>query len=331
MRTVAALALVGVALSACTPASVAEAEAQKNVAWLDAHESRAGMEALGRLADHEPKAVEVLAKRRGNQDVYHAAWLAHTRGSPWGDDVLRAALSSPTELPIAVAELPPRDPRLEGFAGDLEKGIALAPAEHAAAAVALLGSLGAPAQANLKRLLELPAAREAVCEGLASPHVAPESRLVLTEADPAVRTIPVCQKTLFQHAATDVKVLDWFGAHGEPAVVAAGAEALACPKLAILWDRIFASPREVLTPLEPSLVTSMGRCGSALDPVIARALPSSRRTRVTILHALDVEDAHAEQLEATCKQLPRLSHGRAVSEEVRKLAGSVYASRCKTS
>ncbi|MBX3206208.1 MAG: hypothetical protein KF764_14145 [Labilithrix sp.] len=329
MRRVAPLLCI--ALVACAPASVAEAEAQKDVSWLDKNESRAAMEALGRLADHEPKAVAALAKRRGNQDVYHAAWQAHTRGVAWGDDVLRAALSSPAELPLAVAELPPRDPRLEGFAGDLEMGITSARTEHGAAAVSLLASLGPSSQPHLLRLLERPATREATCAGLASPHVTPDSRLALTLAPPDARTSPTCQKTLFLHAAADTKVLDWLGNAGEPALVTAAVETLECPKLAHLWERVFASPREALTDLEPALIASMGRCSSALDPVIARALPSVRRARASILHALEAEAAHAEQLEATCKQLPRLSHGRAVSEEVRTLASSVYGVRCKTS
>lgn len=329
MRSV--VPLLCVALVACSPASVAEAEAQKDVAWLDKHESRASMEALGRLADHEPKAASALAKRRGNQDVYHAAWLAHTRGVSWGDDVLRVALSSPTELPLAVAELPPRDPRLEGFTEDLAKGIRSTSAEHGAGAVTLLASLGPSAQPHLLRLLDSPATREVTCAGLASPHVTPESRRALTLAPPDARMSPTCQRTLFQHAASDTKVLDWLGDAGEPALVAAAVETLECPKLAHLWERVFGSSRETMTALEPALTASVARCSAVLDPVIARVLPSTRRARTTILHALEVEDAHAEQLEATCKQLPRLSHGRAVSEEVRALAGSVYGARCKSS
>ncbi len=320
-----------VALVACSPASVTEAEAQKDIAWLDKHESRASMEALGRLADHEPKAVEALAKRRGNKDVYHAAWLAHTRSVSWGDDILRAALSSPTELPLAVAELPPRDPRLEGFSEDLAKGIASVSAENGAPAVALLASLGPSAQPHLLRLLDDAATREATCAGLASPHVTPESRQALTLASTDARTSAACRRTLFQHAASDIKVLEWLGDAGEPALLASAAETLECPKLAHLWERVFGSPRETLTALEPALTASTARCAGALDPVIARVLPSTRRARTTILHALQVEDAHAERLEATCKQLPRLSHGRAVAEEVRTLAGSVYGARCKSS
>lgn len=288
------------------------------------------MEALGRLADHDHAAAEALARRKGSVDVYHAAWLAHTRGATWGDDVLRAALSSPQELPLAIAELPPRDPRLQGFAEDLARGIRGAGAEHGASAVTLLASLGPSAEPHLLGLLAQPETREAACAGLASPHVTPEARMVLTRAVPDARAVPACQQTLFQHAGADVRVLDWLGTAGESSLIEASVKSLDCPKVAAAWERIFGSSREALAELEPALAASMARCSSAMDPVTARALPATRRARTAILHALATDDAHAEQLEATCKQLPRLSHGRAVSEEVRALASSVYGARCKT-
>jgi hypothetical protein len=288
------------------------------------------MEALGRLADHDRAAVIALARRKGSVDVYHAAWLAHTRGAAWGDDVLRAALSSPEELPFAIAELPPRDPRLQGFVDDLAKGIPSAGPEHGATAVGVLASLGPTSQPRLLGLVLRPETRATTCAGLASPHATPEAHLVITTTTPEARAEPACRRTLFQHAATDARVLDWLGTSGETPLVTEAATVLECPKLATAWERVFASTRETLADLEPALATSMARCASTMDPVIARALPSTRRARTAILHALAVEDAHAEQLEATCKQLPRLGHGRAVPEEVRALASSVHQARCKS-
>lgn len=325
--TTASLALV----AACSPASVAEAEAQKDVAWLDAHPSRPGMEALGRLADHDTHAVTALAKRRGDADVYHAAWQAHTRGSPWGDDVLHVALSSPAELPLAVSELPARDPRLEGFVADLAKGIESAPPEHAVSAVALLASIGPEAQPALVRLLDRPALRDATCKGLATPDVASESRFALTLSGKESRSSAVCRATLFQHAVADDKVLDWVAASAETDVIAAASRDLECTDNAHLWEKILASSRDSLVELEPSLTVSAAHCASALDPVIARALPAVRRIRVSVLRALVQGGEHVEQMDATCKQLPRLSHGRSVADDVRALATSVYVARCKTS
>lgn len=321
----------GLALEACAPATVAEAEARHDVGWLDAHPNREAMEALGRLADHDRAAADALARRKGSIDVYHAAWLAHTRGAAWGDDVLRAALSSPVELPFAVAELPPRDPRLQGFADDLAKGIVGAGREHGAAAVMLLASLGPSSHARIANLLARPETRETTCAGLASEHVTSDARMLLTTAPPEARAATACRRTLLDHAASDARVLAWLGTKGEAPLFTEAASSLECPKLATTWEHVFGSSREDLVELEPSLAGSMARCATAMDPVIARALPSSRWARTAILHALAAEDAHAEQLVATCKQLPRLGHGLAVPEEVRALASSVHQTRCSKS
>lgn len=325
----------GAALAAaCSPASVTEAEARHDVGWLVAHPNREAMEALGRLADHDANAATAISGRRerdgkGSADVQHAAWLAHARGAAWGTSVLHAALSSAEDFPVAVDELPPRDSRLQAFADDLAKGTPRADARHGAAAVSLLASLGPASQPRLRALLDRPESREAVCTGLASPHATSDARMTLTSASAEARAVPACQQTLFQHAATDPRVLAWLGTSAETPLLAAASEALACPTLASVWDRVFASNRETLTDLEGPLAASMARCASAMDPVTARALPSTRGARAAILHALGTDDVHAEQLEATCKQLPRLGHGRAVPEDVRSLASNVHQSRCK--
>lgn len=313
---------------ACAPASVAEAEAQRDVSWLDANGSRDAMEALGRLADHEPRAASALAKRKGNADAYHAAWLAHTRGARWGDDMLHAALASPDELAIAVSELPSKDPRLGDFAEDLEKGIGSAAAEPAAAAVAVLASLGPTAKPQLIRLLDLETTRAVTCTGLASADIAADSRLALTEAAAAARSVPVCQKALFGHAEKDNVVLEWLGTRGEPAVLRAAVDALPCAKVAQLWDRSFASSRTDFAPLEPALTASAARCPQPVDAVFARALPTHKHVRISVLRAMEAESAQAERLEGACRQLPRLAHGRAIDAEVRALAERVQKSSC---
>lgn len=286
------------------------------------------MEALGRIADHDPRAAQALAKRRGNADAYHAAWMAHTRGASWGEEMLHAALSSPEELPVAVSELPAKDPRLEDFAEDLEKGIASTSAEHAATAVAVLASLGASAKPQLVRLLDLASTREVTCAGLASPDVSSESRLALTLSGAESRLAPTCQKALFAHAEKDAKVLEWVGANAEPEVFDAAAANMPCQKLAELWDKSFSSSRESFAALEPALTASVARCPQALDVVLARALPSHKHVRISALRALEADAAHAERLDHTCKQLPRLSHGRAIDAEVRALAERLQHKGC---
>lgn len=313
---------------ACAPASVAEAEARRDVAWLDANGSRGALEALGRIADHEPKAATVIAQRTGNQDAYHAAWLAHTRGAAWGDAMLHAALASPSELPVAVAELPFKDPRLEDFASDLQKGIAAAEPATAAAAVSILATLGPAAEEELVKLLDEPSTRAATCAGLAAKKVSAESRLALTLASPAARADAACRQTFFQHATTDGRVLAWMAKEGEPDVLLAAAAALPCLRVAELWDLALASPRATFVPLEPALTASAGRCPQTLDAVLGRVIPSQPSVRLSVLRALSADAAHTEHLPTTCHELPRLEHGKAIDPEVRALAERVHDHNC---
>ena len=298
------------------------------MAWLDANGSRAAIEALGRIADHEPKAADAVSRRTGNQDAYHAAWLAHTRRAAWGDTMLRAALASPTELPAAVSELPYKDPRLEDFAADLQRGIAAAEPGPAAAAVAVLATLGPSAGQELVKLLNEDSTRAATCAGLAAEKVSSESRLALTLAIPAARADAACQRTMFQHATADARVLSWIAREGEPELLLASSGSLPCTRVSELWDVALASARSSFVALEPALTAAAGRCPQPLDTVLARVLPSQKNARLSVLRALSADAAHTELLEATCYQLPRLEHGRAVEREVRELAERVHDHNC---
>lgn len=318
-----------VVADACSPASVAEAEARHDVSWLAAHESRDSYEALGRLADHDARAVSVLTQHTGVRDVYHAAWQAHLRAAVWGDNILRTGLSSPAEIPLAVAEMPAGNPHLDPFSLDLERSVAVAKGDDAVGAATLLASIGPDAHPELLRLVDAPATREAACQGLRADTTSEDSRLVLTQARAESRLSPACKKTILAHAVLDVRVVAWVGAAGETELVTSAAATLECPRVAQLWESVFSSAREPLSDLEPALTASTARCSDTLDPLLSRTLPGTPRVRAMILHALDTKQTHAEQFTATCKQLPRLSHGRAVSEDVRSLAGSVYGTRCK--
>ena len=330
---IAALCLSSAAIvTGCAPASVAEAEAQRNVGWLDAQHDRLATEALGRLADHDAKAAATLAGRRGDAATYHAAWLAHTRAAGWGTRLLRAAMGSPDELSALLPELPPRDPRLEAFAPDLAHAVGVASPPVAAHAASLLASLGVPAEPPIAQLLATDATREATCIGLRSPDASAESRLALTLAPVAARTSSACKTTLFQHATSDERVLGWLGALGEPELLAGAVAVLPCPTVGGLWERAFGAERDVSAAVEnEALGAATARCPEALDAILARALPSSARVRPGILRALGLKQANVDHLDATCKQLPRLRHGRAVAEDVRLLASRVYEERCKPS
>lgn len=322
-------ALALFALGACEPASVAEAEARHDSVWLEKHEGRSSFEALGRLADHDAHAEERLARRTGSADVYHAAWQAHTRGAPWGAKVLRAALAAPQEIPLAIAEMPARDLRVESFVADLEHAIGATASATSIATATLLASLGSSAQPAITRLIDASATRDATCNGLAAASASEESRLVLLHVRPESRLAEACRKTLLTHMTTDARVIDWLGDSGEPELLVGAAESLPCPKLANLWERVFASPRETIAPLEPALATSTARCESTLDAVLSRALLATPRVRASVLRVLDSETIQPNELPSTCKQLPRLAHGRSIREDVRGLAGSLLNKRCK--
>lgn len=315
-------------LAACEPASVAEAEARHDVAWLEKHESRASFEALGRLADHDAHAAARLATKTGNADVYHAAWQAHTRGGAWGDRVLKAGLALPADVGLVVVELPERDPRVDPFVNDVELAVGKTTGAASASAAALLASLGPAAQPSLVRLVDAPATREAACTGLDGADTSEESRLALLKVQPESRLAPACRKTLLHHAAVDTRVLEWLGDSGEPALVASAAETLDCPKLSHLWERVFASTRESIVPLESALGTSAARCELALDAVLSRALLANARVRGSVLRTLDNDAIKPDELTATCRQLPRLAHGRSIPDEIRALASALLAKRC---
>ncbi|MBX3228523.1 MAG: hypothetical protein KIT84_07715 [Labilithrix sp.] len=326
MRSVAVLALL--ALVACEPASVAEAEARRDVAWLEKHEGRESFEAMGRLADHDPHAAARLASRTGNADVYHAAWQAHTRGGAWGGRVLRAGLALPADIPLVVAELPKRDPRVDPFVHDVELAVGAANGPAKTAAAALLASLGSSSQAALLRLVDAPATRDATCTGLGGADASEDSRLVLMKAQPESRLAPACQQALLDHATLDRRVLDWLGDAGEPELVASAASTLECTKLSHLWERVFGSSRESIVPLEPALAASTARCEVTLDPVLSRALLATPRVRASVLRVLDSDAIRPDELTSTCKQLPRLAHGRSIPDDVRTLASTLLSKRC---
>ena len=324
-----------VATAACSPATIAEAEAQNDVAWLERQRGRSSAEALGRLADHDARAARVLAERRGDGDVYHAAWLGHVRGAAWATDVVRAALVSEKEAPLVLGELPDSHPRLESFARELGQSAGLGAGGDKreenvrTTAAELLATVGPAGDAATLELLATPHARDTTCAGLAAPHATALARTALTRAAPEARTSTTCQLTLVGHAAIDPKVLDWVAREGEEPLVAVAAGRLDCPRVGALWERVLTSSRVSFGALEAPLATSMKRCAADIDPVTARLLPSTRPARSPILHALDTAEAQADQLHATCKQLPRLRHGRAVDEDVRVLAGTVLTECCR--
>ena len=101
---IGAVALVS---AACKPVNVTEAEAKHDVEWLAGNDSPEAVAALGRLADSDAKALQIL-EGRATTDVntYIAAWSAVTRNAAWGGTFIRTALNDPTRAEMAASASP---------------------------------------------------------------------------------------------------------------------------------------------------------------------------------------------------------------------------------
>ena len=126
----ALIAAVALVFAGCKPANVTEAEAKHDVDWLASNDSPEAVAALGRLADGDAKALQVLEKRASTDvNTYIAAWSAVTRIAAWGATFIRTALNDPTRAEMAASALPRRDPRLLPFANDRESAVVRLAAE----------------------------------------------------------------------------------------------------------------------------------------------------------------------------------------------------------
>jgi hypothetical protein len=130
----AMLGLVG-----CAPRTVAEAERRGDVAWLDTEGSGEAVAALGRLADKDPQAVQVLDARAATDvNAYIAGWAAILRGASWGAATLRTGLGSPARAEETASVMARRDPHLIPFIPDLEGALVrLAASKHNTAIAAV--------------------------------------------------------------------------------------------------------------------------------------------------------------------------------------------------
>ncbi|MGH7296998.1 MAG: hypothetical protein ACRELB_18815, partial [Polyangiaceae bacterium] len=124
VRWVAVVGLLGVLASGCGPSTIAQAEKKGDVPWLADNGTPAALEALGRLADRDPRAVAALEARSSfDVQVFRTAWAAVVRGAPWGATMLRGALADPRRADLAASGVDRHDARLAAFTGDLEKAL----------------------------------------------------------------------------------------------------------------------------------------------------------------------------------------------------------------
>jgi hypothetical protein len=292
----------------CSPKSVVEAERRGDVTWLDAEGSGEAVAALGRLADRDPRAVQVIDARAGTDvNAYIAAWEATRRGAGWGAATLRTGLGNPTRAEATASVMTRKDPHLVPFIPDLEGALVrLAASKHNTAITAVLASVGAAADAAITRRLADSSTRGALCRGIGSPDASPSARLVLMHAPVSSRDDESCVEAALITALHDDAALDWLAASAEPGLLsAAGArEEFPCARLAAVWSKAFvARPQQPLDGLTVPLHNAIARCGRALDPVLAPALTRELPTYELILAGIDPFGTETQDLPLTCAAL----------------------------
>jgi hypothetical protein len=331
---VSALVLYGLGAS-CSPKTVAEAEKRGDVAWLDAEGSGEAVAALGRLADNDPRAVQVLdARATTDVNAYIAAWAATVRGATWGASMLRTGLGSPLRAEETASVMTRRDPHLVPFIPDLEGALVrLAASKHNTAIASVLASVGPEADAAITRRLADSSTRGSLCRGIGSPDASPSARRVLMRVPVSSRDDASCVEAVLLTASRDDAALDWLATNAEPGLLSAAGnhEAFPCARLATVWSKALASRvTEPGTGLTVPLHNAIARCGRAIDPVLAPALALDVPVYELIIAGLDPFGTEVQDLPQTCAALQPLhaTKGNAFTRERARAAvlhGCVFA------
>jgi hypothetical protein len=292
----------------CTPKTVAEAEKKGDVAWLDAEGSGEAVAAIGRLADQDPRAAEVIDTRAATDvNAYIAAWAAIERGAAWGTPTLRTGLGNPVRAEETASVMTRKDPRLVEFIPDLEGALVrLAASQHTTAIAAVLASVGPAADAALTRRLEDSSTRGAMCRGIGAPDASPDARRVLMRVPATARDNESCIEAVLIQAAHDDTALDWLASNAEPGLVTAASthDEFPCARLSIVWAKAFVTrPAQAASSLTVPLHNAIARCGRALDPVLAPALTQEPPVYELIVAAMDPFATELQDLPLTCAAL----------------------------
>lgn len=326
---IGAVALVS---AACKPVNVTEAEAKHDVEWLAGNDSPEAVAALGRLADSDAKALQIL-EGRATTDVntYIAAWSAVTRNAAWGGTFIRTALNDPTRAEMAASALPRRDPRLIPFANDLEAAVVRMAAGRKSAVIAgVLASIGPQAHGAVERRLVDAKTRKAMCDGIALPEASGDARSLVLAVAPGSRDDPSCVALIIDMAANEDQVLGWLATNAEPGLLTATAKSnLPCPRLAAVWQKALTSrPAEAHPALAVPLQLCVKHCSKDLDPVLGDLLAKNPRARATILKAIDPFGGDLNDMSETCKAL-RAGYANGESPLIRERARDAVANGCK--
>ncbi len=325
------LILSGMLVLGCKPKSVAEAEAKKDIAWLADQGTPEAVNALGRLADTDARALQVLDQRASTDvNTYIAAWAAVTRNAPWGSSFLRSALADPARAEMASTALPRRDARLIPFTSDLEGAVVrLAAGSRGAVMAGVLASIGPQAHAAVERRLIDPKTRGAMCDGIALPEASGDAKSLLLAVPPEGRDHASCVTTVLMMAGTEDVVVDWLGSGAEPGLLTAAAKsALPCPRIAVIWKKALAErPPENHAALSVPLQKSISRCSIALDPILGDLLAKAPRSRAAILQAIDPFSIELADMKETCNAL-RAGYANGETPRIRERARDAISHGC---
>jgi hypothetical protein len=332
------LALAGtltfLALTACAPKNVTEAQEKGNIAWLDANGSPEAISALGLMADNNAHALDVLGARAGyDVNAYIAAWSATEREAPWGPAMLRSGLADPLRAETAAAAMVRKDGHLTLFVPDLESALMrIAASANSVAIASVLASAGPAATAAVARRLEDSATRGAMCRGIGSPDASADARRVLMTVPATSRDHASCIEAALKMAAENDAALDWLATKAEPGLLSAAgrSEEFPCPRIKSLWTSAFASrPFAAHATLTVPLMNAVARCGPQMDPVLADALGRWPVTHTLIATAIDPYGAETASLKATCTALHAVASNTSDSALVRGRASDALTHGCR--
>jgi hypothetical protein len=314
-RLAIVLGCLGMTGAGCKPTTVAEAEARGDIAWLQQNDSPSACDALGRLADKDPRAAAALTVRSSyDLEAFHAAWAAVVRDEPWGTSVMRDALADPKRANNAASAMTKREGKLPPFTTDLENALVRLSATPMNANVsAALASVGPDARAAVERRLVDATTRSAMCIGIASPQADPDARKALLDVPEAARDAQNCVAAVVTVAADDEQALTWLATTGEPGLLGAAGKSLAmpCAQLHVAWVQAFASrPPAQYSALTVPLGYAVTRCAPEMDGVLADAIVHHPASHAIVVAAIDPFTSYGDGLRATCAALPVVAGGK---------------------
>jgi hypothetical protein len=286
---------------------VADAESKGDVGYLASAGTPEAIGALGRLADKNPKAQQVVESRAENDlNAYIAAWDAVQRGAPWGTALIKSGLRDPARAETAAAPMKRGDPKLTAFVPDFSDALVAAGTKEARVTVAAMLASTA-ASSTIEERLKDKSTRANMCRGLASPDASSLAKRAFLVAPAESRDDPACVDTVVRYATIDDATMGWLAQAAEPGLLsgAGKSDTMPCPRLAQLWtDAIGKRPASAHASLAVPLAHAIKRCPTQMDGVLEAALVQTPAAVPLVIQGVDPYGPETSQLAKTCKAMP---------------------------